>query len=221
MKRMIIVGAVAALSIATAFGQGHGRKVFKPGETTGVDQGRVEHKQYDRTRKIDRNDYDRTPGGGHLSMTPIAFGIGGFGMPVGNDWAICGLRLNLGSPWWTAIYTDVYGFDIGLSGETVEEVGGIAVNVFNNTTRNLYGIGVAGLWNTSKGRDSHALQVAGLVNMAEGLDGVQIGLVNRAHELHGLQIGLVNTAVNGGGLQIGLWNDCGSGRAAPIIGIVF
>ena len=221
MKRMMIAGTIAVLTMATAFGQGRGRKVFKPGETTTPEQGRVERSQYDRSVKIDRNDYDRTPGGGHLGMTPIAFGIGGFGMPFGRDWAICGLRLNLGLPWWTAIYEDVYGFDIGLSGETIGETGGIAVNVFNNTTRDLYGIGVAGLWNFSKGRDSRALQVAGLFNMAEGLEGVQIGLVNRSHRLYGMQIGLVNIAVEGGGLQIGLWNDCGPGRAAPSIGLVY
>ena len=221
MKKIMIAGAVAALSIATVFGQGHGRRVFKPGETTGPEPGRVERSQYDRTQRIERNDYDRTPGGGHVGMTPIAFGIGGFGMPFGRDWAICGLRLNLGLPWWTAVYEDVYGFDIGLSGETIGETGGIAVNAFNNSMRDLYGIGVAGLWNFSKGRDSHALQVAGLFNMAEGLDGMQIGLVNRAHTLYGVQIGLVNIAVEGGALQIGLWNDCGPGRAAPIIGIVY
>ena len=221
MKRMVIVGTIGLLSMTTVFGQGRGRNVFKPGETTGAAQGRVERGQYDRTRKIDRDDYDRTPGGGHLGMTPIALGIGGFGMPFGNDLAICGLRLNLGLPWWTAIYEDVYGFDIGLSGETIGETGGIAVNAFNNTTRNFYGIGVAGLWNSSKGGDSRALQIAGLFNMAEGLEGVQIGLVNRSHRLHGVQIGLVNIAVEGGGLQIGLWNDCGPGRAAPIIGIVY
>ena len=38
MKRIVIAGAVAALTVAAAFGQGHGRKVFKPGDTTGVEQ---------------------------------------------------------------------------------------------------------------------------------------------------------------------------------------
>lgn len=221
MKKSMLVGAIAILSAATAFGQGHGRKVFKPGETTGAEPGRVERNQYDRTVKVDRNDYDRTPGGGHLSMTPIALTLLNWGMPYGRNWAICGLRLNLGLPGITHQYESVYGLDAGLSGETFGESGGILVNVFNNTARDMYGIAAAGLWNRALGTDSVALQVAPIFNSAEGLDGVQIGIVNRAHELHGVQIGLVNSAVHGGGLQIGLWNDSGNGAGSPIIGIVY
>ena len=221
MKKSMIVGAVAILSAAAAFGQGRGRQVFKPGETTGVEQGRVERSQYDRTRPVDRGDYDRTPGGGHISMTPISLTVLNWGMPYGRNWAICGLRLNLGLPGITHPYESVYGIDAGLSGETFGESGGVLVNVFNNTARDMYGIAAAGLWNRSTGTDSVALQVAAVFNSSEGLDGMQIGLVNRAHELHGVQIGLVNTAVHGGGLQIGLWNDSGNGVGSPIIGIVY
>lgn len=221
MKKLMIVGVVAALSATTVFGQGHGRRVFKPGETTGAAPGRVERGQYDRTERVDRRDYDRTPGGEHISMTPIALTVLNFGMPYGRNWAICGLRLNLGLPGVTHQYESVYGIDVGLSGETFGESGGILANAFNNTSHDMYGIAVAGLWNRARGTDSVAMQVAALFNSAEGLDGVQIGLVNRAHELHGVQIGLVNAAVNGGGLQIGLWNDSGNGVGSPIIGIVY
>ena len=221
MKKIMIAGVVVALAAASVFGQGHGRRVYKPGETTGPEPGRVEHGQYDRTRHVDRNDYDRTPGGGHISMTPIALTVLNWGMPYGRNWAICGLRLNLGLPGVTHQYESVYGIDAGLSGETFGESGGILVNAFNNTARDMYGIAAAGLWNRALGRDSVALQVAALFNGAEGLDGVQVGLVNCAHELHGVQIGLVNSAVRGGGLQIGLWNDSGNGVGSPIIGIVY
>lgn len=221
MKKVIIVGAIAMLSAAAAFGQGHGRRVFKPGETTGPEPGRVERGQYDRTRNIQRDDYDRTPGGGHISMTPIALTVLNFGMPYGRNWAICGLRLNLGLPGITHQYESVYGIDAGLSGETFGESCGILANAFNNTAGDMYGIAVAGLWNRARGTDSVAMQVAALFNSAEGLDGAQIGLVNRAHEMHGVQIGLVNSAVYGGGLQIGLWNDSGNGVGSPIIGIVY
>jgi len=223
MKK-IVVFSVVALSVSALFAQGAGRKVYKPGQEAPQPHGEVRTANFDRTTGSVSNDvYDRSPSysGGHLGMTPVALGIGAFGMPFGRDWAICGLRLNLGLPEWTAVYESVYGFDIGLSGETIRDTGGVAVNAFNNTTRDFYGIGVAGLWNRSIGRDSRALQIAGLFNAAEGLEGMQIGLVNRAHTLHGVQIGLVNIAVDGGGLQIGLWNDCGPGRAAPIIGIVY
>ena len=221
MKKMIIAGVVATLAVATAFGQGRGRRVYKPGETTGPVPGRVERGQYDRTRHVDRGDYDRTPGGEHISMTPIALTVLNWGMPYGRNWAICGLRLNLGLPGVTHPYESVYGIDAGLSGETFGESGGILANAFNNTAFDMYGIAAAGLWNRALGRDSVALHVAAVFNSSEGLDGVQVGLVNRAHELHGIQIGLVNSAVHGGGLQIGLWNDSGNGTGTPIIGIVY
>lgn len=221
MKRMIVTGFVAALIATSAFGQGHGRKVFKPGDTTVPESGRVERKQYDRTPKVNRNDYDRTPGGGHISMTPIAITALNWGMPYGRNWAICGLRLNLGLPGITHQYESVYGLDVGLSGETFGESGGALANVFNNTARDMYGFAVAGLWNRALGKDSVALQAAVAFNSSEGLDGAQIGLVNRAHTLHGVQIGIYNLAVNGGGLQIGLWNDSGNGAGSPIIGIVY
>lgn len=217
----MLAGAIAILSAAVAFGQGHGRKVFKPGETTGLEHDSVERSQYDRTRPVDRGDYDRTPGGGHIGMTPISLTVLNWGMPYGRTWAIGGLRLNLGLPGIAHPYESVYGIDAGFSGETFGESGGVLVNVFNNTTRDMYGIAVAGLWNRATGTDSVVLQVAPVFNSSEGLDGLQIGLVNRAHELHGVQIGLVNTAVHGGGLQIGLWNDSGNGVGSPIIGIVY
>lgn len=221
MKKSMLAGAIAIMTATAAFGQGYGRGVFKPGETTGSNQGRVERSQYDRTKPVERRDYDHTPGGGHVSMTPISLTALNWGMPYGRNWAICGLRLNLGLPGITHPYESVYGLDAGLSGETFGESGGVLVNVFNNTARNMYGIAAAGLWNRATGTDSVALQVAAVFNSSEGLDGVQIGLVNRAHELHGVQIGLVNTAVHGGGLQIGLWNDSGTGVGSPIIGIVY
>ena len=220
MKKLVFAGIVA-VAVTSVFAQGYGRKVFKPGETGGGDSAAVRQSDYDRTRDVNRNDYDRTPGGSHIAMTPIALGIGGWGLPYGRNWAICGLRLNLGFPGWTAQYESVYGFDIGLSGETFGEAGGILVNVFNNTTRDMYGIGVAGFWNMAKGTDSVALQIATIYNSAEKLDGAQIGIFNHVHELHGVQIGLINQAVNGGGLQIGLWNDSGNGVGSPIIGLVY
>ena len=220
MKKLILAGFAAAVA-ATTFAQGAGRAVYKPGQTTNPPAGRVEQSNYDRTVSVDRNDYDRTPGGSHIAMTPFALGIGGWGLPYGRNWAICGARLNLGFPNWTATYEAVYGLDVGLSGETFGEAGGILVNAFNNTTRDVYGLSVAGLWNQAKGTGSVALQLAAIYNDAEKLDGAQIGLVNHVHELHGVQLGLVNQAVNGGGLQIGLWNDSGNGMGSPIIGIVY
>lgn len=222
MKKIAIF-SLSALVCAAAFGQGAGRKVYRPGQERPQAAGRVETADYRRAPSgVDRGAYDRTPDyGGHVSYSPFALGIGSFGMPYRQYWAICGGRLNLGLPGWTAVYQDVYGLDIGLSGETISKTGAIAVNAFNNTTRDFYGVAVAGLWNRTTGSDTHALQVAGLFNSAEGFDGVQIGLVNRAREFHGVQIGIYNTATSGGGLQIGLWNDNASGVGSPLLGIVY
>ena len=117
---------------------------------------------------------------------------------------------------WLAEDTKLDGFKVA-----VKMLPSVLVNAFNNTTRDVYGLSVAGLWNKAKGAGSAALQLAALYNDAEKLDGVQIGLVNKAHELHGVQIGLINQAVNGGGLQIGLWNDSGNGVGSPILGFVY
>ena len=220
MKKTLLAGLVAAAATAT-FAQGPGRSTYKPGQTTNSQSDRVAQSDYDRSVRVERNDYDRTPGGSHIAMTPFALGIGGWGLPYGRNWAICGARLNLGFPSWTTTYEAVYGLDVGLSGETFGEAGGILVNAFNNTTRDVYGLSVAGLWNLAKGTDSVALQLAAIYNGAEKLDGVQLGLVNCAHELHGVQIGLVNQAVKGGGLQIGLWNASGNGVGSPILGFVY
>ena len=212
MKKCFLV-AVAALSCAVALGQGAGRRVYRPGQTQGGRQA---------PPVVNAHTYDRTPGyDGHVAFSPFALGFGAWGMPYGSRWAICGLRFNLGLPGWTSVYEGVYGIDAGLAGETIKETGGVAVNAFSNTTRDFYGIALAGLWNRTLGADSSALQVAPIFNFAEGLEGVQIGIFNRARELHGVQIGVYNIAVSGGGLQIGLWNDNASGMGSPILGIVF
>lgn len=222
MKKTAVLSAVA-LSCAIAFAQGAGRKVYRPGQMQPASSGHVTASDYHRAPKsVDAAAYDRTPGyEGHVSYSPFSIGVGAWSMPYGSRWAICGLRMNLGLPGWTSVYEDVYGIDVGLSGESIKETGGIAVNAFNNTTRDFYGIAIAGLWNRTLGNDSSALQIAPVFNFAEGLEGVQIGIFNRARELHGVQIGVYNLAVSGGGLQIGLWNDNSSGMGSPILGIVF
>ena len=223
MKKLFCM-MVAAMACCAAFGQGAGRGVYKPGASRPVQGNKVHRADYNRapSRVAPRNVYDRAPGyGGHVAYAPFSIGLGSLAMPYGQRWAIGGMRLNLGLPGWTSVYQSVYGLDIGLSGESINETAGVAVNAFNNTTRDFYGVAIAGLWNRSYGRDTQALQIASLCNFAETLDGVQIGLFNRAHELHGLQIGLYNSAATGGGLQIGLWNDNASGMGSPLVGIVF
>lgn len=221
MKKRVWAGIMVVLSATAAFAQGYERKTFKPGETTGPEAGCVERSQYVRGASVGRDEYDQTSGGGHLSMTPIALTALNWGMPVGRNWAICGLRASFGIFGLTHPYESLYGVDVGLSGETFGEAGGILVNIFSNTSRDMYGVAVAGFWNRATGSDSTALQAAPFYNSAEGLNGVQVGLVNHVRELHGLQIGFYNQAVNGGGLQIGIWNESNKGIGSPIIGIVY
>jgi len=221
--KTLLMAFVVVVSVSTAFAQGAGRKVYKPGEDSPTPPGVVRTPDYGRApSELDVSDADRlSTYSGHVSHAPLALGFGAFGMPYGSNWAICGVRLNFGLPGWTVVYNDVYGLDVGLSGETMDDAGGVAVNVFNNTAGDFYGVAVAGMWNHTLGNDSHALQIAPLFNFAERLDGVQIGIYNRAYELHGVQIGVYNSAPTGTGLQIGLWNDNNNGMGSPLMGLVF
>lgn len=223
MKKLLVFTLVS-VSCAALLAQGAGRAVHKPGGYVVKPSPAPQHSDWNRSQqKIHQSDYDRTPSGYGPSSpySPFSLGIGAFGMPYGSRWTIGGLRLNVSLPGWTTVYSNVYGFDIGFSGESIYETGGVAVNVFNNTCEDFYGVAVAGLWNYARGFDSQALQVAPVLNWARGIDGIQIGLVNIAEELHGVQIGFYNSAVSGTGLQIGVWNNNSSGVGSPILGFVY
>lgn len=209
MQKLMLTATVAIVS-STMFAQGVGRKVFKPGETGG-----------EKVVEVRARDYNRSPENSGTSIAPIAIGVGAFGLPYGREWAIRGARINFGLPNWTASYESVYGLDLGLSGETYGAAGGVLINAIENTTCNMYGLSIAGLWNLAKGADSAALQLAAVYNGAEKLDGAQIGLINIARELHGVQLGIFNQAVNGSGLQIGIWNNSGRGVGSPILGFIY
>ena len=113
------------------------------------------------------------PGPLHF-RTPFAVNFLGLSFPWDEPLEIYGLRLNLTVPFASAGHDIVYGFDIGLSGETVHDVGGLAVNVFDNISESFTGVEVA------------------LVNSVTELHGLQIGLFNQAKGGRGLQIGLWN-----------------------------
>ena len=98
----------------------------------------------------------------------------GLSFPWEEPLEIYGLRLNLTVPFASADHDVVYGFDIGLSGETNHDCGGLAVNVFDNCSETFTGVEIA------------------LVNAVTELHGLQVGLVNMARGGRGLQIGLWN-----------------------------
>lgn len=126
------------------------------------------------------------PGPAHF-RTPFAVNFLGLSFPWEEPLEIYGLRLNLTVPFASAGHDVVYGFDIGLSGETIQHVGGLAVNVFDNWSDSFTGVEVA-LVNSVT--ELHGLQV-GLVNLARGGRGLQIGLWNQSDFLCFPLIGIV------------------------------
>ena len=118
---------------------------------------------------------DRMPPPGPARFrTPFAVNFLGLSFPWEEPLEIYGLRLNLTVPFASVGHDVVYGFDIGLSGETIHDGGGLAVNVFDNCSETFIGVEVA------------------LVNAVTELHGLQVGLINKARGGRGLQIGLWN-----------------------------
>ena len=113
------------------------------------------------------------PGPAHF-RTPLAVDFFSLSIPWDVPLEIYGLRLNLTVPFASAEHDTVYGLDIGLSGETRYDVGGIAVNAFDNWSETFTGVGIS------------------LVNVVNELHGLHIGLINSAHGGRGIQIGLWN-----------------------------
>ena len=131
---------------------------------------------------------DRLPPPGPVRFrTPFAVNFCGLSFPWDEPLEIYGMRLNLTVPFASAGHDMVYGFDIGLSGETVHDGGGLAVNVFDNWSESFAGVEVA-LVNAVT--ELHGLQI-GLVNLANGGRGIQIGLWNQSDFLSCPIIGIV------------------------------
>ncbi|MEI7899131.1 MAG: hypothetical protein WCK89_02685 [bacterium] len=154
-------------------------------------------------------------------VTPLAITVLEWGIPYSRGWNVYGLRVNACSPGWPAGHNDIYGIDVGVSGEINGDAAGISCNFFDNICNDFSGIQVGGLYNRIKGDAPLALQVTFIHNRADTVNGIQIGGIwNVATRLRGLQIGLINHAESGAGLQIGLWNECGT-TGSPILGAVF
>jgi hypothetical protein len=154
-------------------------------------------------------------------VTPLAVTLLGFGVPYTTGWDIYGLRLNTCIPGWSVGHDDVFGIDVGFSGEMSGDVAGISCNVFDNICSDFGGIQIGGLYNRIRGDSPAAIQLSFVHNRVNAMNGIQIGGIwNVATRFRGLQIGIVNYAEEGAGLQIGLWNQCGT-IASPILGVVF
>lgn len=173
MKSLIFV---AVLSCAV-LGQAQSREVVRPG-----DRGL--------TREAPPAQLVSQPDRPELSVlvpwTPFAVNFCSISLPSAPNLEIDGLRLNVTFPFATPDHRDVYGIDLGLSGEATGHVGGIAINLCDN-------------WS-----DSFSGGCLGLVNVTGELRGLQIGLVNVAETGAGLQIGLWNQSANFGCPFIGV-----------------
>jgi hypothetical protein len=154
-------------------------------------------------------------------VTPLAITLLGFCVPYTTGWDIYGLRLNTCVPGWSVGHNDIYGIDVGLSGEVSGDAAGVSCNLFDNICRDFGGLQIGGLYNRIQGDSPAALQLTFVHNRVNAMNGVQIGGIwNVATHFNGLQIGIVNYAETGAGLQIGIWNQCGT-IASPILGVVF
>lgn len=84
-----------------------------------------------------------------------------------------------------------------------------AGGVGNMAAGRVEGVQVGGIFNAAPGHKG--AQIAGISNVSEKFEGVQIGLVNIADQADGVQIGLVNIASTMRGAPIGLVNIIGDG----------
>lgn len=85
------------------------------------------------------------------------------------------------------------------------QIGGIATTAIGESAGGQIA-GIASLATTHTGA-----QISGVVNMAQTIDGVQIGLINVGEQVNGAQIGLINIARRMRGAPIGLINIIGDG----------
>ena len=111
------------------------------------------------------------------------------------------------------IYNDGYGFQgAGVFNIAGGEINGFqGAGVFNIAAGPVRGAQLAGVFNIADqvqgsvqaagtfnmASKVQGIQMAGIFNTAESVDGMQIGLINITGELRGLQIGLINISNNG------------------------
>lgn len=120
---------------------------------------------------------------------------------------------------------NMYGISIGgLCSGGKQKMCGISIGGFSGISGILdadegvaYGISVCGLGNYYA--DMTGLQIAGVINGAKHLAGIQIGCLNMTEDMRGLQIGVVNFAKSIHGIQIGAFN-CNGGKGIPFMPVL-
>lgn len=132
---------------------------------------------------------------------------------------------------------DLYGFQFsGVSNIATDVYGCQIGGLFNFANGKLFGSQIAGLGNIAWGGKSAVqfaglfnysakaqFQVASFLNMAQYIDGAQIGLFNAANrQLNGCQVGVLNRTQELNGAQIGLINsaDKANGFLLGLVNVV-
>lgn len=106
------------------------------------------------------------------------------------------------------VQTDVYGLSVGLFAMDDRNVTGLQLSGLFNTTDVMTGVQISSLFNIND-TGARGVCIAGLVNIVGNgnMAGVQIaGLLNIAKKITGVQCALINFADNVNGVQIGLLN---------------
>ena len=80
---------------------------------------------------------------------------------------------------------------------------GINIGLIGHANRKLNGISIAGVMNIAQ--KSNGIQISAF-NESFKMNGLQIGLSNYSYSTNGLQIGILNKSKKLRGIQIGLWN---------------
>ena len=119
---------------------------------------------------------------------------------------------------------DFAGLDVGLVQHTTGGFEGLAIGGVHYANDHIFGVQVCGLVSRTHG-SMCGVQIGGLYNGTgheNDINGVQIaGVINKASTVHGLQIGLFNFAETMDcGLQIGLWNQIKNNGWATVMPIV-
>jgi len=163
------------------------------------------------TGETKSRDISAFPPAPYVASSPYALSFAPKLEMPGEDWDVCGLRLNI----LVGSHRAVYAIDVGGLGNFADyKMDGIGVaGLFNSVGESDGAILVAGLFNFVA-FDFAGCQISGLYSCTDGTHrGLQVGVANYAGKLAGAQIGAINYAERLEGVQIGLFN---LNRSSPI-----
>ena len=105
-----------------------------------------------------------------------------------------------------ATMTNVNGIQVAFAVNGALNVNGLQASIFVNGSNDLNGIQFSYFRNMAEGTVNGIQAGIILGNIAQNLNGLQIGLLNGAEMVNGVQIGVINMCANLSGVQLGLIN---------------